>query len=244
MSRLALSLLGAFQATLDGAPIPFRSVKARALLAYLAVESERPHRREILAALLWPEESERVANNNFRQTLSSLRKAIGDRDRTENPVLLVTRETVQFNCASDCWLDVHALQEMVKDDSPGTSSTMLTEAVSLYRGDFLEGFFVRDSVAFEDWTLLITRPIATPGRDCAATSGGNPHGSRGLRARLHICLALGRVGTVAGGCIPASNARVDSERAAHGSPRTIRSVPHCPQTGIQRRTLGADHSTL
>ena len=155
MSRLALSFLGAFQATLDGVAIPFRSVKARALLAYLAIESERPHRRKILTTLLWPEESERVANNNFRQTLSSLRKVIGDREEAKNPVLLVTRETVQFNLASACWLDVRAMKELVQDASQGTSLSMLTEAVSLYRGDFLEGFFVRDSVAFEDWALLI-----------------------------------------------------------------------------------------
>ncbi|MBN2393620.1 MAG: alpha/beta hydrolase, partial [Anaerolineae bacterium] len=73
MSHLALSLLGAFQATLDGAPIFFSSVKARALLAYLAVESGRPHPREMLAALLWPEEPEAVTHSNFRHTLSALR---------------------------------------------------------------------------------------------------------------------------------------------------------------------------
>ncbi|MBN2390577.1 MAG: AAA family ATPase, partial [Anaerolineae bacterium] len=155
MSHLALSLLGAFQATLDGDPVTFRSTKARALLAYLAVESERPHRREILAALLWPEEPERVAYNNFRQTLSSLRKAIGDRERIENPVLFVTRETVQFNCASDCWLDVHAFQQHLADANPGSIPSQLAEAVTLYRGGFLEGFYVKDSAAFEDWTLMV-----------------------------------------------------------------------------------------
>ena len=37
MARLSLSLLGGFQATLDGEPITsFRSTKVRALLAYLA----------------------------------------------------------------------------------------------------------------------------------------------------------------------------------------------------------------
>ncbi|MFN2108820.1 MAG: ATP-binding protein, partial [Anaerolineae bacterium] len=159
MSHLSLLLLGAFQATLDGEPITaFRSAKVRALLAYLAVEADRPHRRETLAALLWPEEPDAVANNNFRNTLSILRKAIGDRTRfgdrleTETPFLLVTRETVQFNCISDCWLDVRAFQECVATSNPGSQ---LAEAVALYRGDFLEGFYVKDSVAFEDWMILI-----------------------------------------------------------------------------------------
>lgn len=127
MSRLSLFLLGAFQATLDGEPITaFRSAKARAMLAYLAVEADRPHRREALAALLWPEVPDDVARNNFRHTLSTLRKAIGDRarsgdqDNAENSFLLVTRETVQFNCTSDCWLDVRAFQEMSADANPGS----------------------------------------------------------------------------------------------------------------------------
>jgi DNA-binding SARP family transcriptional activator/tetratricopeptide (TPR) repeat protein len=158
MSHLSLLLLGAFQATLDGEPITaFKSAKARALLAYLAVEADRPHRRETLAALLWPEEPDAVANNNFRNTLSILRKALGDRDNVDAPFLLVTRETVQFNCTSDCWLDVRAFQEYVAVSNPGSqvAEAVLLEAAALYRGDFLEGFYVRDSVPFEDWALLI-----------------------------------------------------------------------------------------
>ncbi len=49
MPRLSLSLLGSFQATLDGRPITgFESDRVRGLLAYLAVEADRPHRRDDL----------------------------------------------------------------------------------------------------------------------------------------------------------------------------------------------------
>ena len=52
MAQLSLSLLGSFQATLDGKPITgFKSNRVRALLAYLAVEADRQHRREVLARL-------------------------------------------------------------------------------------------------------------------------------------------------------------------------------------------------
>ena len=40
----------------------FASNKVRALLAYLAVEADRPHRREALAGLLWPEQPEAKAS--------------------------------------------------------------------------------------------------------------------------------------------------------------------------------------
>jgi DNA-binding SARP family transcriptional activator len=81
MARLALSLLRSFEVTLDGALITtFESNKVRALLAYLAAESDRPHRREALAALLWPDWPQQSAMSNLRYSLADLRKNIGDRD--------------------------------------------------------------------------------------------------------------------------------------------------------------------
>ena len=54
MSQLSLSFLGQFQVTLGQIPITnFESDRVRSLLAYLAVEADRVHRREALAALLW-----------------------------------------------------------------------------------------------------------------------------------------------------------------------------------------------
>ena len=113
MPRLSLSLLGPFQVTLDGHPITaFESDKVRALLAYLAVESDRPHRRERLAGLLWPERSERSARQNLSQALFNLRHIIGDRD-AEPPFLLITPQTIQFNRSSDHWLDVTAFEALL-----------------------------------------------------------------------------------------------------------------------------------
>ena len=79
MAHLSISLLGSFHVTLDGEPVTgFESARVRALLAYLAVESDRPHRRETLAGLLWPNWPDRSARTNLRRALSNLRKAIQD----------------------------------------------------------------------------------------------------------------------------------------------------------------------
>ena len=155
MAHLSLSLLGPFQVTLDGQPVTgFKSNKVRALLAYLAVEADRPHRREVLAGLLWPDWPDRDALNNLRYALSNLRRVIGDRT-AEPPFLLITRDTLQFNVASDYWLDVTAFTEMVEVDKTHPSAIdQLQQAVALYRGSFLEGFSVGDSPAFEEWALF------------------------------------------------------------------------------------------
>ncbi len=160
MPHLSLSLLGPFQAALDGQPITdFKSNKVRALLAYLAVEADRPHPRETLAGWLWPDYADRAALDNLRYTLSSLRRAIDDR-AAQPPFLIITRDTIQFNIASGYSLDLIGLAASSSLDAIGE----LEQAIALYRGCFLEGFSC-DSVAFEEWVLFkreqISRQVLT-----------------------------------------------------------------------------------
>jgi DNA-binding SARP family transcriptional activator len=161
MAHLSLSLLGSFQMTLDGKPgTGLKSNKARALLAYLAVEADRPHRREVLAGLLWPDWPDRDALSNLRYTLSNLRRVIGDH-KADPPFLLITRDTLQFNTTSDYRLDVTTLTELAEVEQAHPSAVdQLQQAVALYRGCFLEGFTVSDSPAFEEWMLFTRERLA------------------------------------------------------------------------------------
>jgi DNA-binding SARP family transcriptional activator/predicted ATPase len=155
MAHLSLALLGSFRASLDGQAVTgFKSNKERALLAYLAVEADRPHRREVLAGLFWPDWPDRDALSNLRYALSNLRRVIDDRN-ADPPFLLITRDTLQFNAASDSWVDAAALEAAVTaDQARPASPDQLECAVALYRGGFLEGFSLSDSAAFEEWVLL------------------------------------------------------------------------------------------
>ena len=155
MGRLSLALLGSFQATLDSRPITkFASDKVRALLAYLAVEADRPHRREALAGLLWPDWPDASALTNLRNALSSLRKAIGDRE-TVAPVVLADRETVQFNSAGDAWVDVQAFRSLTDPHQPIDG---LEHGIALYRGPLLEGFSC-DCGPFEEWLQVVREQL-------------------------------------------------------------------------------------
>lgn len=101
MSRLNISFLGMFQVLLSRQSIThFRSANNQGLLAYLALHHEKPIAREVLTALFWPEAADKDGRNNLRQALYQLRKLLGDLDEPEQPYLLVTRQTVQFNPGS------------------------------------------------------------------------------------------------------------------------------------------------
>ena len=155
MARLSLTLLGAFQASLDGESITtFESNKVRGLLAYLAAEAARPQRREALAALLWPDWPQASALRNLSYSLADLRKNLGDKE-AKPPFLLISRDTLQLNPESDLQVDLWEFTRLV-DTAPQISDPQsridaLKSANDLYDGVFLEGFSLPDSVAFEEW---------------------------------------------------------------------------------------------
>ncbi len=169
-ASLAISLSGAFQATLRGAPLEaIESSKGRALLAYLAVEADRPHSRLRLATLLWSEETEAASRQNLRQLLYNLRQALPAPPDAE-PFLLVDAQTVQFNPASDHWLDVRAFLDLIETceqhrhrrlDACRDCLERLRQAASLYRGDFLAGFSLPDSDEFEGWLMARREELRT-----------------------------------------------------------------------------------
>jgi DNA-binding SARP family transcriptional activator/predicted ATPase len=152
---LNIHLLGSFQVTQAEKPLAgFESNKVRALLAYLTVESDRPHQRRKLAALLWPEFPESTALSNLRYALSNLRKVIGD--RFVLPAYLeINPQTIEFNLTSSCRIDVSVFEGYcaLSHQNP-LDFHSLEQAADLYHGSFLEGFSIPDSIAFEEWVLL------------------------------------------------------------------------------------------
>ena len=160
MDRLSVALFGPPQVIRAGRSIAgFESNKVWALLAYLVVEADRPHQRDALAGLLWPDQPDPVARHNLRQTLANLRQVIGDA-QANPPFLLITRATIQFNAASEYDLDVSTLVAYLdagarhshqQPESCAICARQRRHAVALYRGSFLDQFFVHDSVTFYEW---------------------------------------------------------------------------------------------
>ena len=163
MPELVLQLLGPFRARLDGRVLTgFESNKVRALLAYLAVEADRPHSRDELIGLLWPDRPDATARANLRQSLANLRIAIGDRT-SETPFLSATSDSIQINRIDRWLIDVIQFTQLVavckthmhrRLETCHSCAQRLQQAVELYRGDFLAQFIQGGSEAFEEWALI------------------------------------------------------------------------------------------
>src|SRR5689334_15403913 len=112
--------------------------KRLALLTYLA--SAIPsgfHRRDTLVALFWPELDDTHARAALRNSLSFLRRELGD------ATVLVRAGEVAVNHA-ELRCDSSGFDTALNDGQP-------EEALTLYRGDFLKGFHVSASNEFDAW---------------------------------------------------------------------------------------------
>ena len=140
---LGIHLLGQMELALGETPLPLpATARSRSLLAYLVTCRERPHPRERLADLFWPDRPRDKALRSLSTALWHIRRVLPPGDH-----ILADAQTMRFNPHSDYWLDTAHFEEKVhKYTSIQTRLLELREAVELYRGDFLEGFY-------DDWCL-------------------------------------------------------------------------------------------
>jgi DNA-binding SARP family transcriptional activator len=124
----------------------FRTSKAQALLYYIAVTG-RPHTRATLAGLLWGDQPEDAARASLSKCLSNLRDLLGD-------AVLIERQTVALNHDHPYDLDTERFAAAVSQPPTVATSQALQAALALYRGDLLEGFYVREAPDFEQWLLV------------------------------------------------------------------------------------------
>ncbi|MGB3703200.1 MAG: BTAD domain-containing putative transcriptional regulator, partial [Anaerolineales bacterium] len=134
---LEIRTFGGLHLTCEGKPIEeLTSRKAEALLVYLAVTG-KPQSREVLSDFLWDNRTQTQAMANLRTVLTILRKRVGK-------YLTIGRNYVRINPDVEVWLDLNEFEKKLGE-------AKLEEATNLYKGDFLEGFHVRDSDGFDIW---------------------------------------------------------------------------------------------
>lgn len=139
-----------------------QGAKSLELLGYLLLYRDRPHLRESLADLLWPESPPDKCRAYLRKVLWQLQNALPSGHDEE--ILTVDAEWVQLN-ATLIDLDVADFEasyhRVRKAPAPVPSAELARDmrlAIGLYRGDLLEGWF-QDWCLFERERLLHIRMI-------------------------------------------------------------------------------------
>ena len=114
---LRICLTGAFSVTgADDQNIALAGRKDRAVLGFLAAHAGRSIARERLVDLLWPDAADGAGRASLRQSISTIRKAMGDQD-----ALIVERDTVTLDAAK-ITTDVDELD--TSPDSPASLTTL------------------------------------------------------------------------------------------------------------------------
>ena len=161
MQLLCIYLFGIPRFVLDGEAIHLPRRKSVALLAYLAATG-KPHSRDALATMFWPEFDQSTARANLRRELSRLKKALG------GDPFIIQGELVGLKPEAGIWLDVEAFQRGLAAARGQTGGrfdptnfqelsagvTSLSEAAALYSGDFMAGFSLPDSLEFDEWQFF------------------------------------------------------------------------------------------
>src|SRR5688572_12152832 len=156
MPQLKLFLLGPPRVEQDNKIIDIGRRKALALLAYLTV-TRQSFSRDALATLFWPDTDQSHARATLRRVLSDLNRALG------GSWLETEGELVGLRSDAELWVDVTAFQGLLAQSRthghppPETCLAcipLLSEAVALYSDDFLAGFTLPDSPAFDEWQFF------------------------------------------------------------------------------------------
>lgn len=137
-----LQLLGTFSLKVNGS-VPALRRKTRALVAYLATTA-RPRSRQTMMNLFCQEAQ--APNRVLAVLLSRVRQQLG------SSALLSDGETVQLNLAHVA-VDIAQFEAILDGNLAEQMVTELETAVSLYRGEFLEGMTLPDAPEFELWLL-------------------------------------------------------------------------------------------
>jgi DNA-binding SARP family transcriptional activator/CheY-like chemotaxis protein len=142
MKPVTVTLLGGFRLEVHGEVRTLPTRKAEALLAYLAIRADRPHRRDALASLLWGDVSTSQARHSLRQALLRIRRVFAD---VLHPVLVTDGEVVRINRAP---VDVDV--SMFESLAAAPSADDRARAALLFTGELLEGFHLNEP-RFDNW---------------------------------------------------------------------------------------------
>lgn len=119
-----------------------------AVLVYLAIE--RDVTRDVVQGVIWGRLPPDRARHSLNQTLYLLRKDLGEDWILSEGERLCVSERLS--------VDAHDFETAVAEGAP-------EDALLLYHGDFLEGWYLRDTPEFEQWTDVVRLRLSSLHRE-------------------------------------------------------------------------------
>lgn len=226
---LTLQLFGGCALVSNGETLTGPAAQRRrlALLAVLAGPTGAAVSRDKLVAYFWPEEDRDRARRFLSDSLFTLRKLLG------KDVLLTTGDDVRIN-VKEIEVDVLRFDRLLAVSDFET-------AVDLYRGPFLDGFFISDAPEFERWVEVqrarLARLYASALEQLATKSESNgnwtasvewwrrlsAHDPHAARVAIGTMRALAATGDVGGALITSRDyaTRMRDELGAEPDPAVL-----------------------
>jgi DNA-binding SARP family transcriptional activator len=155
MSTISVNLFGKLEVSYEERELSSKleARKAKELLCYILLHSNRPHTRETLAEILWRDSDATRSRKLFRNILWLLQSTLEVCQQDTEPLLLVDSEWVQVNPKAALRLDTAifeqtflSVQGMSGQELDIHQTQDLCRAVNLYSGNLLEGWY-------EDWCI-------------------------------------------------------------------------------------------
>lgn len=237
------------------------SSKAQELFCYLLLNRARPHTRESLATLLWADAPASISRKYLRQALWQLHLAYADGSNGEKSrVFVIEGDSVRLESPAPFWLDVEVferaaleVQGLCGEALDADSAGRLDEAVSLYRGDLLDGWYFDWCVCERERLQCMYLSMLDKLMACAECSGayekGLAYGEQILRhdrARERTYQRMMRLQCLAGDRAGAlrqfqrCSVSLDEELGVRPSRQTLEIYQMIRADSLQARTNGGD----
>lgn len=184
--QFQLQLLGGFALGLSSGPpdgIVISSKKARALLAYIAMQDPTRISRERLATLLWPDRIDRQARQNLRKCIASLRADLASH---ADELLLIDGETIGLSGV--LVVDAVLLRKLSNTDRIDE----LENAATLYRGQFLSDLAM-EGEEFRDWAYCERAQLDSAAGTILAKLASRADAAGDARKAVEVSSRLGTI---------------------------------------------------
>ncbi len=149
---LSISMLGQANINYNGENLADKfSTKLMALVCLLVLNAHREMGRERLSAYLWPDSDEEAAKYNLRYNLWLVKKLIPPDGKGED-FIVVTKDSCRINKRYRFECDKLRIDAFDPQEEPSVEE--LIQLKGLFKGDFLEGFYLKNCNEFNEVILF------------------------------------------------------------------------------------------